>query len=134
MYDSIKDKWSSTAPMRESRAFHDVISLRGNLYALGGAEMQDGQLTSIQSTVERYSAATNEWTLIRSLVIPCWGVRAVVNLRSDNSPDEVYIVGKFHPDSGYGTIAKVTIQEDNFLLNNVHFGLGTRIQAGVVLL
>ena len=135
MYDATEGKWFVRAQMNRSRSFHDLVSPRGYLYALGGAEMRNGELTSIQDTVERYCPKANEWTLVRSLQLPCWGLRAAVNTQKhDGSSDEVYIVGKFHIDSGYVTVAKLTVQDDIFFLSSVDFGFGNRIQAGIVLL
>jgi len=137
VYDPQKNRWLSAAPMKRARAFHDVVEARGFLYALGGAEMENGQLSNIQASVERFCPRTNQWTVIKSLYMPCWGIRAAVNDRSRDQETDVYIVGQFHSDSGYGSVAKLTIgDDDSHMLSHVPYfdEPSPRIQAGVVIM
>lgn len=135
MYSPRKDCWSSAAAMKRSRAFHDVVALHGHLYALGGAEMLNGEVSAIQGSVERYCPHTNQWTLVQSLYLPCWGVRAAVHQGNDGGDDSVYIVGEFLEGSGFGTIAKLTLSAHANILTSIPYHKpGFRIQAGVVIL
>ena len=122
--------------MRRPRAFHDVVVAHGFLYALGGAEMQNGQLANIQASAERFCPRANQWTVIKSLYMPCWGVRAVVNERSCDQEVDVYIVGSFVADSGYGAVARLSIgDDDSHMLTHIPYfdEPSPRIQAGVVI-
>ena len=137
VYDPQKNRWLSAAPMKRARAFHDVIVARGFLYALGGAEMQDGQLSNIQASVERFCPRANQWTVIKSLYMPCWGIRVAVNDRSGDQETDVYIVGQFHADSGYGAVARLCIgDDDSHMLTHVPYfdEPSPRIQAGVIIM
>lgn len=122
--------------MKRPRAFHDVVVVRGFLYALGGAEMLNGELSSIQGSAERFCPRTNQWTVIKSLNLPCWGVRAAVNERSRDQETDVYIVGQFHTDSGFGAVARLTVGDDDshVLVRIPYFDEPSpRIQAGVAM-
>ena len=137
VYDQQKKRWQSASPMKRARAFHDVVVAHGCLYALGGAEMQNGQLANIQASAERFCPRTNQWTFIKSLHMPCWGVRAVVNERSHDQEVDVYIVGSFVADSGYGAVARLSIgDDDSHMLTRIPYfdEPAPRIQAGVVIL
>ena len=81
--------------MKRARAFHDVVVVRESLYALGGAEMQSGQLSDLQASVERFHPETGQWMILKSLFLPCWGIRAAVNQKSADQETDVYIVGQF---------------------------------------
>ena len=137
MYDPQKNRWSPAAPMKRPRAFHDVVPVRGFLYALGGAEMQNGELSNIQASAERFCPRTNQWTVIKSLYLPCWGVGAAVNERSRDQETDVYIVGQFHTDSGFGAVARLCVGDDeSHLLTHIPYfdEPSPRIQAGVVIM
>lgn len=137
VYDQQKNRWMSASPMKRARAFHDVVVAHGFLYALGGAEMQNGQLANIQASAERFCPRTNQWTVIKSLYVPCWGVRAVANERPCDREVDVYIVGSFVTGSGYGAVAKLSIgDDDSHMLTHIPYfdEPSPRIQAGVVIL
>lgn len=136
VYDPQQNRWQAAAPMKRPRAFHDVVVVRGFLYALGGAEMLNGELSSIQGSAERFCPRTNQWTVIKSLNLPCWGVRAAVNERSRDQETDVYIVGQFHTDSGFGAVARLTVGDDDshVLVRIPYFDEPSpRIQAGVAM-
>ncbi|KAL9956895.1 hypothetical protein ACROYT_G038449 [Oculina patagonica] len=137
VYDQQKNRWQSASPMKRARAFHDVVVAHGFLYALGGAEMHNGQLANIQASAERFCPRANQWTVIKSLYMPCWGVRAVVNEKSWDQEVDIYIVGSFNADSGYGAVAKLSIgDDDSHMLTRMPYfdDPSPRIQAGVVIL
>ena len=137
MYEPQKNRWLSAAPMKRARAFHDVVVVCGFLYAIGGTEMQSGQLSNIQASVERFCPKANQWTIIKSLYMPCWGIRTAVYERSRDQETDVYIVGQFQTDSDYGAVAKLCIgDDDSHMLTRVPYfdEPSPRIQAGVIII
>lgn len=136
-YDLQKNRWHSAPPMKRARAFHDVVVAHGCLYALGGAEMQNGQIANVQASVEKFCPQTNHWTIIKSLNLPAWGIRAAVNERPRDQDVDVYIVGQFVVGSDYGAIARLCLgDDDTYMLVRVPYvdEPSPRIQAGVVIL
>ncbi len=53
-YDPQRDRWETAAPMNEGRYNFNLVAMNGQLYALKGR----------RSSVDRYYAKKNEWTLL----------------------------------------------------------------------
>ena len=59
-YDLATKAWEAVAPMVEARAVAGVSVLDGKLYAVGGCDVDERLLSS----VERYDLATKEWEAV----------------------------------------------------------------------
>ena len=92
--DSFTDRWSYVAAMTTARSFHSeiynltiiglmcdtnlgVVSLRGYLYAIGGANYLGGH-TNFKS-VERYDPGSNSWALVADMKCERAGHEAVTH-------------------------------------------------------
>lgn len=62
-YDPVSNTWSTKAPMPTPRGQLGVAAVDGILYAVGGADIQEGAL----DVVESYDPSTDAWTTVAPL-------------------------------------------------------------------
>ena len=134
VYDYKRDRWSRAANMKKSRAFLDVVSLSGYLYALGGAEMENGQVSGRLESIERYCPCTNQWTLLVKPYFPFWGIRATMH-QSRDGKNIVFVVGQHADQALYsGTLGELTFCEGKFTNMSIVASQNSRVQAGLAIL
>jgi len=81
IYDTRKDTWKLSSPMRINRRYCNVGMLDGKIWVIGGFEKVDGK-ENATTTVEIYNPTDDTWTDGPSLSIPCsQAVAGVINNR-----------------------------------------------------
>ncbi len=81
--------WVEKAPMSIGRAYHQVVTLNGKIYVLGGIN----QSTTLNS-VEEYDPETNKWTAKASMLNGRKSFQvAVIN-------NKIYAIGGYNSASG----------------------------------
>lgn len=60
-YDPLTNVWTNISSMSRPRSNPSVVTLNGNIYAIGGLENQ-----KLLSSAEKYDSATNSWTLLEA--------------------------------------------------------------------
>jgi N-acetylneuraminic acid mutarotase len=81
IYDTRKDTWKLSSPMRINRRYCNVGVLDGKIWVIGGFEKVDGK-ENATATVEIYNPIKDTWKDGPSLDIPCsQAVAGVINER-----------------------------------------------------
>lgn len=73
-YDFERDRWETLPPMLQPREHVMTAVVGDRLYAIGGRELRDNSLSS----VERYDPGRRRWEVVSRLPIPTGGGDAVV--------------------------------------------------------
>jgi N-acetylneuraminic acid mutarotase len=62
IYDPLKEEWKEGQPMQTARGALSATFVNGILYAIGGQQSSDIEISEILNTTEAYDPSTDTWT------------------------------------------------------------------------
>lgn len=95
VYDPTNDSFTSLNNLNQGRYFATASELNGKIYIIGGAKIQSGSVTSLDS-VEIYDVSTNTFSFASNLLLPLRGASSV------SANGKIYVIGG-KTNSGYSS-------------------------------